>query len=170
MVEKIISGGQSGADIGGWIAAKECGVKTSGWMPKGFRTEDGPKPEYEKRYDARETRSESYYPRTDQNIKESDGTLIVANLFNSPGTKITKQYCERHGKPYFLLPYLSKIEPTNQLIKWIKDRKIRVLNVAGNRESVCPGICNYTVLILVKVLNQLKNENQEKINDNQKAG
>ena len=37
MLEKIVSGGQTGADQGGWRAAVACGLATGGWMPEGFR-------------------------------------------------------------------------------------------------------------------------------------
>ncbi len=45
MIECCISGGQSGADFGGLLAAKRCGIPTGGKIPKGFLTENGPKPE-----------------------------------------------------------------------------------------------------------------------------
>ena len=38
---KIISGGQTGADKGGLIAAKKANIKTGGIAPKGFMTEAG---------------------------------------------------------------------------------------------------------------------------------
>ena len=41
---KVCSGGQTGADLGGLIAAKQAGLETFGWMPPGFLTEFGPKP------------------------------------------------------------------------------------------------------------------------------
>jgi hypothetical protein len=38
LVTKVISGGQSGADLGGLRAAKVLGIQTGGSMPKGFLT------------------------------------------------------------------------------------------------------------------------------------
>ena len=46
MIDRVISGGQTGADQAGWRAAKASGIPTGGWMPKGFLTEDGPRPEF----------------------------------------------------------------------------------------------------------------------------
>ena len=52
MIERVLSGGQSGADQASWRAAKTHGIPTGGAMPKGFRTEDGPRPEFAERYGA----------------------------------------------------------------------------------------------------------------------
>ena len=52
MLEKIISGGQSGADQAGWRTAKAFGVSSGGWMPRGFLAEDGPHPEFADEYGA----------------------------------------------------------------------------------------------------------------------
>lgn len=41
ILKKIISGFQSGSDIGGIKAGKTFGLETGGWMPKGFLTENG---------------------------------------------------------------------------------------------------------------------------------
>jgi hypothetical protein len=46
MLDRIISGGQTGADQAGWRAARACGVPTGGFMPLGFLTEGGPRPEF----------------------------------------------------------------------------------------------------------------------------
>jgi hypothetical protein len=37
MLEKIVTGGQSGADQAAWRVAQACGIPTGGWMPRGFR-------------------------------------------------------------------------------------------------------------------------------------
>jgi hypothetical protein len=46
MIERVISGGQTGADQAGWRAARAYGIPTGGWMPLGFLTETGPRPEF----------------------------------------------------------------------------------------------------------------------------
>ena len=40
-LQEVWSGGQNGANIAGLRAAKAVGLKTGGWMPKGYRTEGG---------------------------------------------------------------------------------------------------------------------------------
>ena len=44
MVERVVSGGQTGADQAGPRVARVCGVRTGGWGPRGWLTEDGPTP------------------------------------------------------------------------------------------------------------------------------
>ena len=43
-IEKIISGGQTGADIAGVDAAIFCNFPYGGWLPKGRKTENGAVP------------------------------------------------------------------------------------------------------------------------------
>ncbi len=45
-VTRIVSGGQTGADQGALMAAKRLGLSTGGWMPQGFTTEAGTRPDY----------------------------------------------------------------------------------------------------------------------------
>ena len=52
MLDKVISGGQTGADQAGWRAARAVGIPTGGWMPLGFLTEDSPRPEFADLYGA----------------------------------------------------------------------------------------------------------------------
>jgi len=46
MLERVISGGQTGADQAGWRAARASGIPTGGAMPGGFLTEDGARPDF----------------------------------------------------------------------------------------------------------------------------
>ncbi len=61
MIEKIISGGQTGADQAALDAAIKLGIPHGGWIPKGRITEDGPLSD---RYDLIEMPTESYPERT----------------------------------------------------------------------------------------------------------
>ena len=38
---KIVSGAQTGVDLGGLLAAIELGLEWGGWVPKDWRTENG---------------------------------------------------------------------------------------------------------------------------------
>lgn len=57
----IITGGQTGADQAAWRAAKACGLPTGGYMPKGYLTEDGPRPEFATEFGA-VAMTTSHYP------------------------------------------------------------------------------------------------------------
>lgn len=137
MLIKIISGGQSGADMGGLLAAERLGIPTGGTAAKGYRTENGPALVLRDRFGLRESRVANYSDRTLQNVADSDGTVIVAPAADSPGTVQTIKFCERIGRPYLLCDFETL--PVC-LSHFIRKHNIRILNVAGNRESVAPGI------------------------------
>ena len=133
MIIKIISGGQTGADTGALIAAKQLGIQTGGTAPKGYKTENGPNLDLKELYGLVESNSSNYKSRTIENIKNSDGTVIFGDV-SSVGSQLTINTCIQLKKPHIINP--SKL----QLIDWINKKFIRVLNCAGNRESVNPGI------------------------------
>ena len=75
MLNRIVTGGQTGADQAGWRVARAFGIATGGWMPLGFLTEDGPRPEFAELYGAMEMPTASYRARTERNVRDSDATL-----------------------------------------------------------------------------------------------
>jgi hypothetical protein len=153
MVDKIISGGQTGADQAAWRSARAFGVPTGGWMPKGFLTEDGPRPEFIEQYGAAEMPTESYPARTAQNVRESDGTLWFGETTTS-GAQATVGACQKFGKPCLPIDPGASFEPSH-VAQWIAENRIRTLNVAGNRESEEPGIGDRVERFLGQVLQQL---------------
>lgn len=135
-LQKIISGGQTGVDRGALDAAIRAGIPHGGWCPNGRRAEDGVIPS---RYALAETDSTEYRLRTERNILESDGTLILATGALRGGTKLTARLAKAHGKPLLIVD-LSATDDIDPALAWISDASIRVLNVAGPRESQSPGI------------------------------
>src|SRR3954468_5873601 len=96
MIERVISGFQTGADQAGIRAARAHGIPTGGAMPKGFLTEDGPRPEFAEIYGAVELPTASYPDRTEQNVRDSDGTLWFGD-WHSPGGRATLDACRLLG-------------------------------------------------------------------------
>lgn len=135
MLTKVISGGQTGADIAGLIAAKEVGITTGGTAPKDYRTENGSNYNLKTEYGLVEDSSYSYVPRTKKNIKDSDGTLIVAYNLSSAGTKLTLNECKKKGKPHLIIDFNNPNLAITPIVLWIKANNIKVLNVAGNRNN-----------------------------------
>jgi len=152
-VEKIISGGQTGADQGGLGAGVTLGLKTGGWAPKGWRTEDGPAP-WLAELGLRAHASRSYPPRTKLNVVHSDGTLIIGNP-SSPGSRLTARLCKEEHRPVYTLVATGRSDVSRHVRafrKWILSHDLQVLNVAGNRESSNPGITQATHDFLVEAL------------------
>jgi hypothetical protein len=142
MVRKVISGGQIGADIAALRAAKRCGIKTGGMMPKGFLTLSGPKPEYEIMYSLHEHESSKLYPpRTYWNVKNSDATLRIAENFGTRGERCTLKAIKKFKKPYIDIHIrlddwwperMVAFPPPHELAEWIVRHEVKVLNVSGN--------------------------------------
>jgi len=150
---KIISGGQTGADMGGLIAAREAGIPTGGTAPAGWLTEEGPKRKLLKSFGLVECVEPGYPARTRINVLQSDGTLIVGN-HESGGTALTCDIAKSARKAVFLLPLLDAVVDGEiaRFRKWIDEENIRILNVAGNRESNSPGISEFTRRFLLAAL------------------
>jgi hypothetical protein len=152
MPRKIISGGQSGADLGALLAGEALGTATGGAMPKGFRTEAGPRPSYAERFGMHETSSSSYRSRTLQNVIESDATVIFGGPLLAGGSLLTKRLCDRLGRPCIVLDFPATNDQRKRFAEWLASHPIQVLNVAGNRESRSPGIEEFVFNFLVSAL------------------
>lgn len=157
ILQKVISGGQTGADQAGILAAAEWGepngayIITGGWMPKGWRTENGSEPQW-REYGLQEHPLPTFPPRTRKNVEESDGTLRMAYDFGSAGERLTRKLCIELGKPFFDIVIREDIKPDpRETAEWINSMHIRTLNVAGNRESTYPGIGRRAKLYLLDV-------------------
>jgi hypothetical protein len=133
---KIISGGQTGVDRGALDAAIALGIPHGGWCPLGRLAEDGRIPD---RYELSETASPEYAVRTEQNVIDSDATLILCRGRPTGGTELTIRLAERHGRPHLVLD-LDRSPQPDEVHRWIEDHQVEVLNVAGPRESQSPGI------------------------------
>ena len=135
-IERIVSGGQTGVDRAALDVALELGVDHGGWCPLGRRAEDGVIPD---RYSLLETDSPDYSSRTEANVIDSDATLIICRGELSGGTELTRRLARRHGKPLLVFD-LADGTPPQAILQWLTENGARVLNVAGPRESSCPGI------------------------------
>jgi hypothetical protein len=158
MIAKLISGGQSGVDLAGLDAAKAMGIPTGGWMPRGWLTEDGPRPEYAERYGLQEMPTADYPSRTRQNVSQADGTLILTQQRLSGGTLLTFNVCKAAGKTRFVVCFPGEshddawVIAVVQVAAWIKGHGVQTLNAAGPRESKCPGIYQRARAFLLAVL------------------
>lgn len=136
VIEKVVSGGQTGVDRAGLDAAMEAGIPVGGYCPKGRLAEDGTVPEC---YPLVELSSDRYASRTERNVVESDGTLVLNVGALSDGTKATVDFAVAHGRPY-LIVQLDETPGPELSRSWLEEQAIAVLNVAGPRESKRPGI------------------------------
>lgn len=147
----VVSGGQTGVDRAALDVALELGFPVGGWCPKGRLAEDGA---IDCRYSLRETKSTNYAERTRKNVIDSDGTLILAEGELTGGTALTEQFTSQYGKPCFVVD-ISQVPDYGAVKRWIVDNHIKVLNVAGPRESTMPGIWQHAKQWLSRFLAEL---------------
>jgi Circularly permutated YpsA SLOG family len=133
---KIISGGQTGVDRAALDAALQLALPCGGWCPKGRRAEDGPLAFI---YPLQETETRFYPERTRRNVSDSDGTLILTDGSSSRGTALTLEVAGQMDKPT-LVVNLNEEPDAGIVLAWARLHGVRVLNVAGPRESENPGI------------------------------
>jgi len=145
---KIVSGGQTGVDRGALDAAIALELAHGGWCPRGRLAEDGRIP---RRYRLQECDTPEYRVRTERNVVDSDGTLILHGGRLAGGTELTRRLALQFGKPHMVVD-LQQPLPREDLRQWIAEHQIETLNVAGPRESQCPGIAARARQYLMDVL------------------
>lgn len=163
MIEKLISGGQTGADIAALDVALKYGFPHGGWCPRGRRSLDGPIPS---RYQLTETPKESYLQRTEWNVRDSDATVVFTFAPEPTGGSLrTIGFARKHAKPCL---HVSRERSGHQdqpsfLRSFVAQHRIRILNVAGSRESKDPGIHAW----VLKFMEDAFFETPESSNDSQ---
>lgn len=153
----IISGGQTGVDRAALDAALQHHIPIGGWCPRERRAEDGPIPDT---YPLRPTASRSYAVRTEWNVRDSDGTLILLHGPLSSGTRLTLQSAQSQNRPFLLIqldaPKNSTADEPATVAAWLSHNKIRVLNVAGPRGSSSPRVYPLALDFLCRLLQTLR--------------
>jgi hypothetical protein len=148
--KKIISGGQTGADTGALMAARELGIQTGGFAPRGWFTENGPQEETLRGFGLIECKESGYPSRTRANVLHSDGTLVVG-IDQIGGTRLTCEIANELKKALFQITFETP-GSFDEFRSWLDTNHIHILNVAGNRESEAPGIAEFTRSFLINSL------------------
>lgn len=150
MITKIVSGGQTGADRAALDFAIKNDIPYGGWIPKKRLTEEGRLPD---NYQMREMATRSYARRTEQNVIDSDGTLIISHGKLTGGSALTRQFAKRHQRPWLHIDLNKHSDLSKAAVpvsRWIADNAIKVLNVAGPRASKDAGIYKGVMNLLKK--------------------
>ncbi len=153
MLEKIVSGGQTGVDRAALDAAMDLGIEVGGWCPQGRRAVDGKIPS---KYPLTETPGKSYQTRTKWNVRDSDATLIICRDEPTGGTALTMEYCEQLGRPYEVYQLkggeVARLDGPDSnpagLAYGLSCHPFKVLNVAGPREGKFCPIYDHAYLFL----------------------
>ncbi|GDY09806.1 MAG: hypothetical protein DWI21_12685 [Planctomycetota bacterium] len=149
-LEQVVAGGQTGVDRAALDVALELGIPCGGWCPKGRRAEDGSVPAS---YPLKESPTANYAERTALNVKDSQGTLILSLGSLRGGTALTKTFAERYRRPCLVVDLRDVT--TQSVHDWLEANSIRVLNIAGPRESSQPGIARQAAAFLRTLFGQI---------------
>lgn len=139
---KIISGGQTGVDRAALDVALKHGIDCGGWCPAGRLDEFGRIPN---QYPLQELEDGGFTQRTLQNVKDSDGTIIIYLGKLSGGTEQTVRFCVEQQRPNELID-ASKLSAENAaglITDFVGKHNIDILNVAGPRQSEWPEGYDY---------------------------
>ncbi len=164
----ILSGGQTGVDRAALDAAIFLELDHGGWCPRGRRAEDGRIP---RQYKLKEMPQRDYALRTEQNVVDSDGTLILHRGPMTGGTELTRRLAAKHRRTCLCIDlqpmqFPEREQPDvdtealinnlaiaiEQLLRWLETEPIQVLNVAGPRESSAPGVGKQAESFLIAAL------------------
>ncbi len=148
LVKMVVSGGQSGVDRAALDTALTLRIPCGGWCPRDRYAEDG---RIADRYPLAETPAGDTSQRTEWNVRDSDGTLVLTRGEPSGGTALTIRFAIRSGRPFLVVDLAGPCDPGG-VRSWIREHGIGVLNVAGPRESKCPGIYREASEFLLEVL------------------
>lgn len=134
-LEKIVSGGQDGADVAGLDWGIAHGLQHGGWCPRGRKCESGM---IDPKYQLLEMPTAGYMARTEGNVRESDATIIFTLSDRlSGGSLKTEHFSKTHGKP--CLHFRPGVDP-KFISLFVKRYQVRALNIAGTRASKAEGI------------------------------
>jgi hypothetical protein len=159
-VERIVSGGQTGADRAALDFALAHGIPHGGWCPRGRLAEDGALQDC---YELKETPGEEYPQRTEWNVRDSDGTVIFSIAAElTGGSKLTVELAKGLHQPWL---HLSQVcdgqNAVARLLNFVSENQIRVLNVAGPRASNEPAVARFVIETLEGLFNVRRSNSRE---------
>lgn len=153
MTMVIWSGGQTGVDRAAWDAAIALGLEQDGWVPRGRLAEDGP---MAKQYSCRETESADYAERTERNLREAEGTLILCFGRPTGGTLLTLNLCRKYKRPFLAvdLNKTNSAETLKSAKRFLEKLSPDTLNVAGPRTRNKDHVYDRSYAFLLNLLQE----------------
>tara|TARA_B100000519_G_scaffold188119_1_gene185440 strand:- start:122 stop:598 length:477 start_codon:yes stop_codon:yes gene_type:complete len=153
LIEKIVSGGQTGADRAALDWAIAGNVPHGGWCPQGRRAEDG---SIAGQYLLNETPERGYRVRTEWNIRDSDATVIfsIAGRLTG-GSLLTRRIAARWNRPCLHLSRDKARDPFVEFLAFIEESRAKIINVAGPRASHEPDVGGFVKEVLDMTLGSM---------------
>lgn len=158
-IDILIGSGQSGVDRAALEWGLANGYQVGGYCTRGHQAEDGEIPIG--LWAHLQAVCSDYSERTRRNVAESDATLILwAGEAMSPSSRLALETAERLEKPHVseILPPADPAacdEVARRVAETLREWAaggVRVVNVAGTRESKAPGIYRAAWEVLTRAL------------------
>ena len=149
MIRKIISGGQPGVEIAALEAAIRLNIPHEGWCYKDRKTDGGNLPD---QYNVKEIDTPSYFQRLENNIKDSEGAVVLNYGQLVIGSKAVKDIAEKYQKPYLNVD-LRK-HPMNHAIalirKWMTKHAIATIYFTGTKtgSGLSPNVYDEVIQVI----------------------
>lgn len=147
MVGKIISSGRTGVELAGLDVAVKLGIAHGGWTPRGLRNEHGPLPE---RYGLQEVPALGFKHAMEQNIKNSDGTLLVTKGHKTTETRFAVETALSHQRQllHLDLSQYSSFEAASLASSWVSLQRIKILFITGPSADIDPRLYDQAKKVL----------------------
>ncbi len=152
MIEKVITGGQTGVDRAALDAAMRLNIVCGGWCPAGRWAEDG---EISDHYPLAETESPDPSERTALNLGKADGVLILTDGPLDSGTEFCCELTEKLEMPCLVFDFAGHGHVAD-VRDWVQGSNVAKINIAGPRESNNPGIYELSIGFLTELFGSLK--------------
>lgn len=154
---RVISGGQTGVDQAALRAAQACGIAIGGWCPPGRAFDDGViPPEFPLRETPQDRSPDApdvpRSQRTQWNVRDADATLILrtGHAALDAGTDLTEHFARQYART-LLVRHVDDATARHDIIRWLQERAVRTLNVAGPSERTAPGVGEAAFALLCDV-------------------
>jgi len=136
MIQKVITGGQTGVEQAAWAAARRAGIATGGYMPRGFLTDEGPAPRLGALHGAIESPFDDAR-RGRANLRGANGLFWFGST-DSPEARDTFDACRELAKPFLTIN--PRATPIADAVTWLAVFGTAILVVTGDRAARAPGI------------------------------
>ena len=134
MISKIISGGRTGVELAGLDVAVKLGIAHGGWASRGMRNDQGP---LAAQYGLQEVSALGFRYAMEQNILNSDGTLLVTRDRQTVETRYAVETALSHQRQllHVDLTQYASFEAASLTSSWISLQKITILFITGPSAS-----------------------------------
>lgn len=103
--------------------------------------------------DILEMNQEDDLEKIEQGVKEADGTVIFSYGRMAPAALEAVKHCKEYNKPWIHIDLETEKRPSFAVRAWLREHKVKTLNVAGKSASKIPGLKKTVNDMIAGILN-----------------